>query len=92
MAETSIFTLAVHAGERAAQLDFTPVATPIYHAASYLYEEPETLDAVFAGTRPGPSALRTLSGITRIVSWGFDGAGRRWPTSCTAFTFRSRTA
>jgi cystathionine beta-lyase/cystathionine gamma-synthase len=58
MAETSIFTLAVHAGERAAHGDFTPVATPIYHAASYLYEEPETLDAVFAGTRPGPVYAR----------------------------------
>jgi cystathionine beta-lyase/cystathionine gamma-synthase len=52
--ETSIFTTAVHAGERAPRPDFTPVATPIYHASSYVYDEAETLDAVFAGTRPGP--------------------------------------
>jgi cystathionine beta-lyase/cystathionine gamma-synthase len=54
MTGTSIFTLAVHAGERAERPDFTPVATPIYHTASYVYEEPETLDAVFAGERSGP--------------------------------------
>ncbi len=58
MAETSIFTVAVHAGERASRPDFTPVATPIYYASSYIYEEPETLDAVFAGTRPGPVYAR----------------------------------
>jgi cystathionine gamma-synthase/methionine-gamma-lyase len=56
--ETSIFTTAVHAGERAPRLDFMPVATPIYHAASYLYEGPETLDAVLAETRPGPVYAR----------------------------------
>ena len=55
---TSIFTIAVHAGERASRPDFKPVATPIYHASSYVYEDPETLDAVFAGTRPGPVYAR----------------------------------
>lgn len=58
MSGKSIFTLAVHAGERAARPDFKSVATPIYHAASYLYDEPETLDSVFAGTRPGPVYAR----------------------------------
>ena len=58
MTETSIFTTAVHAGERAPRLDFMPVATPIYHAASYIYGEPEMLDAVFAGTRSGPVYAR----------------------------------
>ena len=58
MTETSIFTLAVHAGERLSQPDFTPVATPIYHTASYVYEEPAMLDAVFAGARPGPVYAR----------------------------------
>jgi cystathionine beta-lyase/cystathionine gamma-synthase len=53
VSEPSIFTLAVHAGERSERPDFVPVATPIYPAASYLYEDPETLDGVFAGTRPG---------------------------------------
>jgi cystathionine gamma-synthase/methionine-gamma-lyase len=56
--ETSIFTIAVHAGERASGADFTPVATPIYPASSYVYQDPETLDAVFAGTRPGPVYAR----------------------------------
>jgi cystathionine gamma-synthase/methionine-gamma-lyase len=58
MTETSIFTLAVHAGERVSRPDFTPVSTPIYHTASYVYEEPETLDAVFAGAQPGPVYAR----------------------------------
>ena len=37
---------------------FTPVATPIYHASSYVYEEMETLDATFAGTFDGPMYTR----------------------------------
>ncbi len=58
MADPSIFTTAVHAGERAPRLDFTPVASPIYHSAAYLYDDPEALDAVFAGTRAGPIYAR----------------------------------
>jgi cystathionine beta-lyase/cystathionine gamma-synthase len=58
MAEPSIFTVAVHAGERVGRSDFIPVATPIYHASSYIYEDPETLDAIFGGTRPGPVYAR----------------------------------
>src|SRR5512136_2146120 len=58
MGDPSIFTMAVHTGERAPHPDFTPVASPIYHTASYLYDEPETLDAVFGGTRAGPVYAR----------------------------------
>jgi len=54
----SIFTTAVHAGERAARPDFTPVTTPIYHSASYVYDDLETLDRVFAGTHHGPVYAR----------------------------------
>ena len=49
----SIFTLAVHAGERAPHPDFTPVSTPIYTSVGYLYEDMQIVDDVFAGQRPG---------------------------------------
>jgi len=39
----SIFTTAVHAGERASRPNFTPVATPIYHSSSYIYDDMKTL-------------------------------------------------
>ena len=66
MFERSIFTIAVHAGERRPQPDpstalragFTPVATPIYPSVGYVYEDVEDLDAVFAGTRAGPVYAR----------------------------------
>ncbi len=44
---------AVHAGERAPRPDFTPTVTPIYPASAFIYEESETLDAVFANDREG---------------------------------------
>lgn len=49
----SIFTAAVHAGERAPSPDFTPVSTPIYNAVGYLYEEMQDLEDVFAGAKAG---------------------------------------
>jgi cystathionine gamma-synthase/methionine-gamma-lyase len=49
----SFATRAVHAGERAAVPDFTPVVTPIHPTVGYLYESMEDLDGVFATTRPG---------------------------------------
>ena len=68
----SIHTLAVHAGERAAPPDFTPVATPIYPASSYIYDETETLDAAFAGTHDGPVYARygnpTLTALETAVA------------------------
>jgi cystathionine beta-lyase/cystathionine gamma-synthase len=49
----SIFTQAVHAGERAPRPDLTPVVTPIYNSVGYLYESMDQLDAVFAAEREG---------------------------------------
>jgi len=49
----SIYTQAVHAGERGPRPDFTPVSTPVYPSVGYLYDDMQDLDAVFAGTRPG---------------------------------------
>jgi cystathionine gamma-synthase/methionine-gamma-lyase len=46
-------TLAVHAGDRKKPGDYIPVTTPIHGAASYVYEDIEDLDRVFAGERPG---------------------------------------
>lgn len=53
MRSKSIFTLAVHAGERGPRPDFTPVVTPIYNSATYIYESMEDLDAVLGSERPG---------------------------------------
>ncbi len=50
---TQFNTRVVHAGERAARDDYTPVATPIHPSVGYLYDSMDDLDAVFAGTRPG---------------------------------------
>jgi cystathionine beta-lyase/cystathionine gamma-synthase len=46
-------TQAVHAGERAPKPDFTPVNTPIYQSASFVYDTIETMDAIFGGERSG---------------------------------------
>jgi cystathionine beta-lyase/cystathionine gamma-synthase len=51
-------TLAVHAGDRKKPADYIPVTTPIHGAASYVYENIEDLDRVFAGERPGPMYAR----------------------------------
>ena len=49
----SIFTKAVHAGERAAKPDFQPVTTPIYNTVGFLYEDMRDLDAIFGNEREG---------------------------------------
>ncbi len=76
----SFDTLAVHAGERTSRQDpsaslrasFTPVATPIYHSASYVYDTMDDLDAIFAGTRSGPVYARygnpTLTALEAAVA------------------------
>ncbi|CAG0941204.1 methionine-gamma-lyase [Anaerolineae bacterium] len=46
-------TRAVHAGERAPQGDYTPVATPIHPTVGFVYESMDDLDAIFATTREG---------------------------------------
>ncbi len=58
MSSESIYTIAVHAGERAPRPDFTPVATPIYPSVGYTYDDVAALDAVFAGTADGPVYTR----------------------------------
>ena len=84
MTYSSIFTAAVHAGERAPRPDFTPVATPIYQSTSYIYDEMVALDGVFAGTRAGPvyarygnptnvaleTAVAALEGGSAALSYG----------------------
>jgi len=49
----SIFTRAVHAGERGAKPDFDPVSTPIYSTVGYRYESMEDLDRIFGNERDG---------------------------------------
>ena len=49
----SIFTRAVHAGERATKPDFQPVSTPVYNTVGFLYEDMQNLDAVFGNERDG---------------------------------------
>jgi cystathionine beta-lyase/cystathionine gamma-synthase len=65
-------TQAVHAGERAPKPDFTPVNTPIYQSASFVYETIETMDAVFGGERPGYVYTRygnpTVTALERAVA------------------------
>jgi cystathionine gamma-synthase/methionine-gamma-lyase len=51
-------TKAVHAGERKRAGNYIPVTTPIYTAASYVYEDMDTLDRVFSGEVGGPSYIR----------------------------------
>lgn len=68
MAETSLHTLAVHAGEHTTKTtpltgaddgrSYRPVVTPVHHSVGYTYDETENLDAVFAGTSQNPVYTR----------------------------------
>ena len=68
MADASIHTLAVHAGERATKTtpltgadaghSYEAVVTPVHHSVGYTYEDTEDLDAVFAGTSDNPVYTR----------------------------------
>ena len=68
MPEQSIYTLAVHAGERSTETvplsgpdagrRYKPVVTPVHHSVGYTYEDTEDLDAVFAGTSQNPVYTR----------------------------------
>jgi len=51
-------TQAVHAGERAPRPDFTPIATPIYPAATFFYDDVADTYAAIAGERAGYSYTR----------------------------------
>ena len=49
----SVFTQAVHAGERGPRPDFDPVSTPIHNSVGYLYDDMVDLDGVLGGERAG---------------------------------------
>jgi len=49
---------AIHTGERKRAGNCIPVSTPIYTAASYVYEDMDTLDRVFGREIEGPSYIR----------------------------------
>jgi cystathionine gamma-synthase/methionine-gamma-lyase len=74
---TSLYTVAVHAGEDGLRTEslsgagsnrgFRPVVTPVYHATAYTYEEMEDLDDVFAGKSDNPVYSRYGSPTVRAV-------------------------
>jgi cystathionine beta-lyase/cystathionine gamma-synthase len=70
--DKSIFTQAVHAGERGPRPDFTPVSTPIHYSVGYLYDDMTDLDGVFGGERAGFVYPRygspTVSAFERAVA------------------------
>lgn len=51
-------TRAVHSGERPPRPDYTPVATPIYPGSSFIYDDMEVLDEIFAASRQGYAYTR----------------------------------
>ena len=57
--KVSPHSVAVHAGDRKRprkdEAPWVPVTTPIHTAASYFYEDMETLDRVFGNELPGQS-------------------------------------
>jgi cystathionine beta-lyase/cystathionine gamma-synthase len=46
-------TRAAHAGTRDPRPDYAPTVVPVHHSVTYLYDEMQKLDDVFAGTREG---------------------------------------
>lgn len=88
MAEQSIFTVAVHAGEEIEQIvprtgpdagrAYQPVVTPVHHSVGYTYEDTADLDAVFAGTSGNPVYARygnpTVSAFEAAVAALEEGA------------------
>lgn len=68
----SIFTRAVHAGERRPRPDYTPVSTPIHPAVAYTYDDMAALDAVFEDEDAGPVYRRygnpTVEAFERAVA------------------------
>ena len=70
---------AIHTGERKRAGQFIPVTTPIYTAASYVYEDMDTLDRVFGRELEGPSYIRynnpTTDALQEVVTKLESGAG-----------------
>ena len=62
----------VHAGDRQKQGPYVPVTTPIYTAASYIYESMTQLDRVFGREEQGPSYARydnpTVTALQDLVN------------------------
>ena len=68
MADGSIYTLAVHAGEHTTKTtpltgpdaghSYQPVVTPVHHSVGYTYADTEDLDAVFSGASDNPVYTR----------------------------------
>jgi cystathionine beta-lyase/cystathionine gamma-synthase len=85
----SIYTQAVHAGERGPLPDFTPVVTPIYNSVGYLYESMEQLDAVFGAEREGYVYPRfgtpTNSALERAVATLEGGEAAEGSTAALSF-------
>lgn len=69
----------VHWGDRRKTGDFIPVTTPIYTAASYVYESMDQLDRVFGMEEDGPSYARydnpTRSALEEVMRELEGGAG-----------------
>lgn len=70
--EVSIYTRAVHAGDRKKAGPHTPVTTPIYTASSYLYDSTAQLDRIFADEEAGYSYARydnpTNAGLQELLT------------------------
>ena len=75
----SLFTKAVHTGDRKKPGPHIPVTTPIYTAASYFYESTETLDKIFGHEMHGQSYARyenpTNAALEELVATLENGAG-----------------
>jgi cystathionine beta-lyase/cystathionine gamma-synthase len=75
----SLFTKAVHAGDRKKAGPHVPVTTPIYTAASYFYESTETLDKILGHQIEGQSYARfenpTNAALEELAATLESGAG-----------------
>ncbi len=65
--KVAIQTRSVHTGERKRGTGATPVTTPIYTAASFIYDDIAELDEVFAQTRQGESYQRYSNPTNRAL-------------------------
>ena len=65
--KVALHTRAVHAGDRKRGHGATPVTTPIYTAASYIYEDIAELDRVFGHEQEGESYQRYSNPTNRAL-------------------------
>lgn len=83
-------TAAVHAGERAPRPGFTPMSTPIYHTATFLYDSAAELDGAFDAdpsfvyARHGNPTVHALETALATLEGG--------PAGTVAFAFASGMA